>query len=71
MRFLRLVKSIILCLLLIFGHASSQRRSNIPEIDSLPVEDWHVETPSLSYTRALLYSVFIPGGGGKYTASAM
>ncbi|MBF0432787.1 MAG: hypothetical protein HQK83_15995 [Fibrobacteria bacterium] len=43
----------------------AQKNSGIPEIDSLPLHDWHVKTPPLSYKKALMYSL-IPGGGQLY-----
>jgi hypothetical protein len=44
----------------------AQGRTNIPEIDSLPLDDWLVKTPPLSYTKGLLFSALFPGGGQIY-----
>ncbi len=41
-------------------------RTGIPEIDSLPTDDWKVQIPELSYKKALIYSALIPGGGQLY-----
>jgi TM2 domain-containing membrane protein YozV len=40
--------------------------SGIPAIDSLPINDWEVETGELSYGKAFLYSLLFPGGGQFY-----
>lgn len=41
------------------------RHSGIPEIDSLPLDDWKVENPPLSYAKAAAWSV-LPGGAQFY-----
>jgi hypothetical protein len=43
----------------------SQGRTGIPEIDSLPLHDWHTSTDRLSYSKALTLSL-LPGGGQIY-----
>jgi len=45
--------------------AQAQGRSGIPEIDSLPLNDWHTPGKRLSYSKALTLSI-LPGGGQFY-----
>lgn len=45
--------------------AQAQGRTGIPEIDSLPLNDWRKPTAPLSYSKALTYSL-LPGGGQFY-----
>jgi hypothetical protein len=45
--------------------AIAQGHSGIPEIDSLPLNDWHTSTGRLSYSAALGFSL-VPGGGQIY-----
>ncbi len=49
-----------------FHFSAAQNRSGIPEIDSLPLNDWQVTTHPLSYSKALAWSLFLPGGGQFY-----
>jgi len=46
--------------------ATAQRRTEIPELDSLPLRDWEVKNPPLSYSKTILMSLFIPGGAQLY-----
>ncbi len=46
--------------------ANFRPKSGIPEIDSLPLNDWKVDGPPLSMTKALTLSALIPGGGQFY-----
>lgn len=45
----------------------AQGHSGIPEIDTLPLNDWKVVTEPLSYSKAFLYSSLLPGGGQFYS----
>jgi TM2 domain-containing membrane protein YozV len=40
--------------------------SGLPEIDSLPLDDWKVENPPLEYSKAIALGAFLPGGGQFY-----
>lgn len=40
--------------------------SGLPDIDSLPLDDWKVDNPPLSYGKALALGAFLPGGGQFY-----
>lgn len=40
-------------------------RTGIPEIDTLPLHDWHTNPERLSYSKALVFSL-APGGGQIY-----
>ena len=55
-----------LLLAALYSLCPARGKSNIPEIDSLPVDDWLVKTPPLSYSKALLFSALFPGGGQVY-----
>lgn len=44
---------------------AAQGRTGIPEIDSLPLNDWRKPGPPLSYTAAMGWSL-LPGGGQFY-----
>jgi hypothetical protein len=45
--------------------AQTPGHTGIPEIDSLPLHDWHLSTERLSYSKALTLSL-LPGGGQIY-----
>lgn len=45
----------------------SRPKSGISEIDSLPLNDWKVETPPLSIAKTVTLSALIPGGGQFYS----
>lgn len=49
-----------------FRPAASQGHSGIPEIDTLPLQDWSRSTEPLSYAKATTLSALIPGGGQFY-----
>ncbi len=53
----------LLCACICYG----QRKSGIPKIDSLPIEDWRIENPPLSYGKTLALAALIPGGGHIYS----
>lgn len=55
-----------LALWLAVGSAMAQGHSGIPEIDTLPLNDWHAPSESLSYSKALAFSALLPGGGQFY-----
>jgi TM2 domain-containing membrane protein YozV len=59
--------SVMVLLLTAAKPAYTQGRTNIPEIDSLPIDDWKLETEPLSYKKAFLYSLIFPGGGQLYS----
>ncbi len=46
--------------------ADPRPKSGIPEIDSLPLNDWSVSTTPLSTPKTLLLSTLFPGGGQFY-----
>ncbi len=52
-------------ILLCSEQAVAQGHSGIPEIDTLPLNDWRIETGPLSYSKMLAYSA-LPGGGQFY-----
>lgn len=45
---------------------SPMGRTGIPGIDSLPLSDWKVPSPPLSYSKALLWGAVFPGGAQYY-----
>lgn len=49
-----------------FRPATAQGHSGIPEIDSLPLQDWSRSAEPLSYAKAMTLSALIPGGGQFY-----
>ncbi len=62
-------KALLMALLVgaLSAHADDPRPpSGIPAIDSLPLHDWQVDNPPLSYSKALLLGALIPGGGQFY-----
>ncbi len=46
--------------------AKAQGHSGIPEIDTLPLNDWQAATDTLSYRKAMGLSALLPGGGQFY-----
>lgn len=52
---------------LLNAHAAAPRpKSGLPEIDSLPLNDWKAESVPLSRTKTLALAALIPGGGQFY-----
>lgn len=43
------------------------RKTGVPEIDSLPMDDWKIQTPILSYPTTIGLSALFPGGGQYYS----
>lgn len=58
-------------LLLKINPVFAQGHSGIPDIDTLPLNDWKVATEPLSYSKSLLYSSLLPGGGQFYSGHAV
>lgn len=51
--------------------ADPRPKSGIPEIDSLPLDDWKTDSASLSISKALTLAVLVPGGGQFYGGHAV
>ncbi len=58
---------VCLFIVLLLCSTYGQRNSGIPEIDTLPEDDWYIEAGILSYPKAILYSAIAPGGGQIYS----
>lgn len=57
---------ILLSTLIWCGNARSQGHSGIPEIDTLPLNDWSRSPEPLSYGKAITLSALLPGAGQIY-----
>ncbi len=69
--FARKAGRILACLFIIAGTTQaaapdSRPLSGLPEIDSLPLDDWKVDNPPLNYGKALALGALLPGGGQFY-----
>jgi hypothetical protein len=56
----------MLAMLLSAGNAGAQGHSGIPDIDTLPLNDWRVGSEPISYAKAVTLSAALPGGGQIY-----